>query len=79
MWMEERQGKRINAARVEEALKESPDTLCVSCPYCLIMFEDGLKDANASEKVRVLDVAEIVAGAIKQPDPQPRLETAAAH
>jgi len=64
MWMEESIGKRINVARVEEALEEDPETICVCCPYCMTMFEDGLKDKNAEDRVRVLDVAEIVAGAL---------------
>ena len=65
MWMEESIGKRINIERVEEALKEEPETICVCCPYCITMFEDGLKDKKASDKVKVLDMAEIVAGALK--------------
>jgi len=64
MWMEEQQGKLINVARVEEALEENPDTVCVACPYCMTMFEDGLKDKEADERVRVLDLAEIVARAL---------------
>ncbi len=64
MWMEESVGKRINLERVEEALKEDPGTICVCCPYCMTMFEDGLKDKKADDKVRVLDIAEIVAGAL---------------
>ena len=65
MWMEETIGKRINIERVEEALTKNPGTICVCCPYCMTMFEDGLKDKKADDKVRVLDVAEIVAGALK--------------
>jgi len=65
MWMEESIGKRINIERVEEALKEDPKTICVCCPYCITMFEDGLKDKEADDKVEVLDLAEIVAGALK--------------
>ena len=64
MWMEETTGKRINAARVEEALKKDPGTICVCCPYCLTMFEDGLK-AEKADRVQVLDLAEIVSGALK--------------
>jgi Fe-S oxidoreductase len=63
MWMEEHTGERINLTRVKEALEEKPDTICVACPYCLTMFEDGLKDVNA-EGVRVRDVAEIMAEAV---------------
>jgi len=62
MWMEEHTGERINITRVKEALEEKPDTICVSCPYCMTMFEDGLKDVNA-EGVRVRDVAEVLAEA----------------
>ena len=63
--MEESIGKRINIERVEEALKEEPKTICVCCPYCMTMFEDGLKDKEADDKVQVLDLAEIVARALK--------------
>lgn len=62
MWMEEHIGERINIRRVKEALEEKPDTVCVSCPYCMTMFEDGLKDVGA-EGVQVRDVAEILAEA----------------
>jgi Fe-S oxidoreductase/nitrate reductase gamma subunit len=65
MWLEESRGERINIARVKEALEENPDTLCSCCPYCLIMFEDGLKDEGAMERVKALDLAEVVAGALR--------------
>jgi len=64
MWMEESTGKRINVARVEQALEKEPDTICVCCPYCMTMFEDGLKDKDADGRVRVLDLAEIVDKAV---------------
>ncbi|BDV44210.1 electron transfer flavoprotein [Geotalea uraniireducens] len=60
MWMEEKLGSRINLNRVTEALYRNPDTICVSCPYCMTMFEDGLKDKQASQ-TRVRDIAEVVA------------------
>jgi Fe-S oxidoreductase len=63
--MEEPAGKRINVARIEEALEENPETICVCCPYCMTMFEDGLKDKKADDRVQVLDVAEIIARALK--------------
>lgn len=66
MWMEENIGGRINVARVREAIKKIPDTVCVCCPYCMTMFEDGLKDEEQGHKVRVMDLAEIVAGALKK-------------
>ena len=64
MWLEEVLGTRINQDRVKEALQQKPDTLCVSCPYCMTMMEDGLKDLNA-DGVTVMDVAEVVAETLR--------------
>jgi Fe-S oxidoreductase len=59
MWMEENSGTRINRARVRECLEQKPDTVCVICPYCTTMFEDGLKTEGA-KSVRVKDIAEVL-------------------
>ncbi len=64
MWMEEDIGKRIYLERTQEALKQNPSTIAVACPYCMTMFEDGLKDEKAEDKVAVKDLAEIVAEAM---------------
>jgi len=61
MWMEEDTGKRIYLERTQEALAVNPATISVACPYCLTMFEDGVKDEKAQDKVKVKDIAEIVA------------------
>ena len=60
MWMEERQGKRINVERTEELLATGADTIAVACPFCMTMISDGVKAAAAD--VPVLDIAEVVAG-----------------
>ncbi len=65
MWMEELDGKRIYIERTQEALKKAPQTIAVSCPYCMTMFEDGVKDEKAADQTIVKDVAEIVADAMK--------------
>lgn len=65
MWMEEQSGTRINLERVKEAMKQPLlDTLCVSCPYCMTMMEDGLKDLGVGDVVRVKDIAEVTAEAL---------------
>ena len=64
MWLEEVTGERINRVRVKEALQQKPDVLCSSCPYCMTMLEDGLKDEGA-EATKVKDVAEVVAEALR--------------
>ncbi len=60
-WMEERTGRRINQMRVEQALAVNPDTLAAACPFCMTMFEDGIKGVGAQDKLQVLDIAELVA------------------
>lgn len=65
MWVEEQLGTRINLARVRQALAKSPDAICVACPYCMTMMEDGLKDENAGQ-IKVRDVAELVAEALRK-------------
>jgi Fe-S oxidoreductase len=60
MWMEELTGKRIYLERTQEALRKNPSTIAVACPYCLTMFEDGVKDEKAADRTKVKDIAEIV-------------------
>jgi Fe-S oxidoreductase len=62
MWMEEREGQRINHRRVEQALAMSPNAIATACPFCLIMLRDGTNDLGRSD-VEVRDVAELLADA----------------
>ncbi|MBJ6750300.1 (Fe-S)-binding protein [Geomonas anaerohicana] len=60
MWLEEHEGTPINRNRVQEALAQQPETVCVSCPFCMTMFEDGIKDVPGTT-TQVRDIAEVVA------------------
>ena len=64
MWMEERQGKRINIERTEELLGTGADTIAVACPFCMTMMSDGVKAKQSN--VRVLDIAEVVASQLRR-------------
>jgi Fe-S oxidoreductase len=66
MWMEEEPGKRVNERRVEEIIEAKVDLVATACPYCLIMFEDGIKAKGAEETLRVKDMSELVAEALRQ-------------
>jgi Fe-S oxidoreductase len=65
MWMEETTGSRISEMRTEQALDTKSSILATACPFCLQMFEDGIKAKEASETIRALDIAELVAQAIE--------------
>jgi Fe-S oxidoreductase len=67
MWMEEREGKRVNNERTDEALALSPDVIGTGCPFCMTMLTDGVKDRGAAEQVAVKDIAELVLEAVRVP------------
>jgi len=70
VWMEEKIGRRINNTRVEEALATGAEALAAACPFCITMFEDGIKGVGAQERFAVEDIAEILARALEaQPTP----------
>jgi len=64
-WMEEKIGKRVNQTRVNEALATGAEVLAAACPFCITMFDDGIKGVEAEEKMKIEDIAEIVAQAIE--------------
>jgi Fe-S oxidoreductase len=65
MWMEEREGKRVNVERTEEALATGAEVIGTGCPFCMTMLTDGVKSKEASEKARVKDVAELMIDAVQ--------------
>ncbi|WP_242392658.1 (Fe-S)-binding protein [Anaeromyxobacter oryzisoli] len=63
-WLEEKLGSRVNQARVAEAaatLGDAGGVVATGCPFCLTMMKDAVNETGREEKLRVLDVAEIVA------------------
>jgi len=66
MWMEEKIGTRVNHNRVDEVLASGADTVATACPFCTIMLTDGVNDRNATEKVQVLNVSELVARSMQR-------------
>jgi Fe-S oxidoreductase len=68
MWLEENLGnERVNANRTKEAVASGKANCAVNCPFCLTMFEDGLKDMGKESAMAVNDIVELVAKAIEKP------------
>ncbi len=63
-WMEEKVGRRVNQTRVKEALGTGAEVLAAACPFCITMFDDGLKGVEAEDRMQIEDISEIVARAI---------------
>jgi len=66
MWLEEHEGRRINELRTEQALETGAQKVVTACPFCLQMFDDGIKTKEAEEKLKVMDIAELLAAQIEE-------------
>jgi Fe-S oxidoreductase len=90
MWMEEHIGKRVNHERVDEALTTDATKIATGCPFCRVMMTDGVtdrQDEGRGEGVEVLDVAQLLLGALdtstvtlppkRKPEPKPATPAAA--
>lgn len=65
MFKEEEPGAtRINFVRSEEAIDTGASVIASACPFCNTMLTDGVKNAEKEDTVKVLDIAEIIAGEI---------------
>lgn len=63
MWMEET-GQKISGIRTEEALRVDPELVVTACPFCLTMFTDELNARDVGEKIKGLDLAEVLEKAL---------------
>ena len=61
MFMEEHIGDRVNVKRTEQAIETGATTVAVGCPFCKVMITDGTKAKDVEEKIKVKDVAELLA------------------
>lgn len=60
---EENGNKRISTERAEQILETGASVVAVGCPFCMTMIDDGLKTKNQEEKIKVKDIAELIAEA----------------
>ena len=60
MWTEESLGTRMNHMRTDELIASRAQLAVTSCPFCLTMLRDGIKDKEKTD-IRVKDMAQVVA------------------
>ena len=58
-WAEEHE-PRVNHERVKQLTSVGADTIATSCPYCVKMLDDGLKDLQLDDKIQAKDLLEIL-------------------
>jgi Fe-S oxidoreductase len=74
MWMEEKIGKRVNLERVDEALGTGAEKIATGCPFCRVMFSDGLTQRQSEQQgtdVEILDVSQLLLAAVTRGDVAP--------
>ncbi|MDQ7030748.1 MAG: (Fe-S)-binding protein [Ardenticatenia bacterium] len=64
VWNEPKGKRRVEEIRLEEALGVDPDAVASACPFCMIMFDSGAKNLGVEERVRLRDVAEVLAESV---------------
>jgi Fe-S oxidoreductase len=63
MWTEEGLGQRINHLRTDEVIDSGAQVAATSCPFCLNMLKDGLKDREKTG-IAVKDIAQLLAESV---------------
>ena len=57
-------GERLAEIRVRDAVEAGAEVIATACPFCLLTLEDAVKTTGYEEKIRVMDLAEILAQAL---------------
>jgi Fe-S oxidoreductase/nitrate reductase gamma subunit len=61
MWQELEGEKKLSEVRIREAVDTGADVVVTACPYCLIMLEDARKTAGFEDRLKVMDMNELIA------------------
>ncbi|MEZ4907573.1 MAG: (Fe-S)-binding protein [Saprospiraceae bacterium] len=62
MFKEEESGNtRVNNERAKQAIDTNTKIIAANCPFCITMLEDGLKNFEKEDEIKVKDIAEILA------------------
>jgi Fe-S oxidoreductase len=66
MWVEASSdaGQRLAETRVQDAVELGAEILLTACPLCVLTLEDAVKTSGHEEKIRVMDISELLAMAI---------------
>jgi len=57
--------KEVFIERTEEALETNASVIATACPFCMTMITDGIKYKNMEGDVKNVDIAEMVAEALR--------------
>jgi Fe-S oxidoreductase len=64
MFTEVEEEQRLSDMRVGQALEVGANVIATACPWCHIMLDNAVRDLKVDDKIKVMDVAEILAEAL---------------
>ncbi len=66
MWVESSSetGQRLAEIRVQDAVELGAEIITTACPFCVLTLEDAVKTSGHEEKIRVMDVVELLSEAL---------------
>lgn len=64
MWVDV-PGEKLAERRAREAAEAGADVIAVACPFCLITLEDAVKTAGLEERLKVMDIAELLLASVR--------------
>ncbi|MDI6846535.1 MAG: (Fe-S)-binding protein [Candidatus Bathyarchaeia archaeon] len=57
-------GERLAEIRVRDAVESVAEILATACPFCLLTLEDAVKTTGFEEKIKIMDIAELLSLAL---------------
>lgn len=64
MWVESAGKGRLAETRVLDAIDLGARILATACPFCILTLEDAVKTTDSEAKLRIKDIAELLAEAV---------------
>jgi Fe-S oxidoreductase len=58
-------GQRLAEIRVQDAVELGAEIITTACPFCVLTMEDAVKTSGNEDKIKVMDVMELLAEAIE--------------
>ncbi len=67
MWVESSSegGQRLAEVRIQDAVELGAEIIATACPFCVLTLEDAVKTSGHEEKIKVMDVMELLAEALE--------------
>jgi len=60
MYAEVEEEPKLSHTRLHQAIETGANVLASACPWCLTMLQNAAKDLQVTDKIKVMDITEIL-------------------